>query len=148
MVDEIIKKHSKDKNLISILQSIQDKYGYIPEEEAREIAKQLDVPLVRLWGVATFYSQFKFTKRGKYVIMVCNGTACHVNHSIEIIEYMKELLEVKEGETTKDGKFTLEIVNCIGACARAPAMMINGTVYGKLTVDAVKKIIMDLKNAK
>jgi len=145
MVNEIVEKHQNNKNIITILQSIQEKFGYIPEKETAEIAKGLNIPLVKLWGVATFYSQFKFEKRGKYVIEVCNGTACHVNNSKDIIEHIKETLDIEEGKTTEDGLFTLELVNCIGACARSPAVMIDGKVYGNLDTKELNKIIKEYK---
>lgn len=140
-IEDIIEKHIVDKNIVSILQSIQDKYGYIPEDKSKEIAKKLNVPLVRLWGVATFYSQFKFQKPGKYIIQLCNGTACHVNNSIELIEALKEDLKIEEGETTKDRLFTLELVNCVGACALAPTITINGKVHGNVTIEKLDEII-------
>jgi len=141
MNDEIAEKHDLNKNIIFILQTMQDKFGYIPEDRAKEISKKLNIPLVRLWGVATFYSQFKFKKPGKYMIQVCNGTACHVNNSAELINFLKEELKISEGETTKDGLFTLELVNCMGACARAPTMAVNGKVYGNLNSKKIKEII-------
>lgn len=141
IIDSIVKKHENEKNIISVLQTVQEAYGFIPEHETAIIAKRLDIPLVKLWGVGTFYSQFKFKARGKYLIQVCNGTACHVNNSSELIEFLKEKLDIEEGETTSDGRFTLELVNCIGACARAPAIMINGKVYGNLTKESTGRII-------
>lgn len=143
--EQIIEKHTVDKNVVSILQSIQDKYGYIPEDKSKEIAKKLNIPFVKLWGVATFYSQFKFQKPGKYIIQICNGTACHVNDSGKLIEALKESLEIEEGKTTEDGLFTIELVNCIGACARSPNVSINGRVYGFLTVEKLKEIIDNIK---
>jgi NADH-quinone oxidoreductase subunit E len=144
-IEDILKKHEGDKNIISILQSIQNKYGYIPGDKAKEIAKKLNVPLVRLCGVATFYSQFKLHKPGKYIIQLCNGTACHVNNSTRLIEALKEELGIEEGETTKDGVFTFELVNCIGACAKSPTAAVNGKVYSNLTPKKLKKIIEEYK---
>ncbi|MFW5990890.1 MAG: NADH-quinone oxidoreductase subunit NuoE [Candidatus Nanoarchaeia archaeon] len=145
MVKSIIKKHGDDPNIISILQSIQDKYGYIPEKQTARIARSLSIPLAKIWAVATFYSQFRLQKQGKYVIKVCDGTACHVNKSEELLDFLKEKLEVEINQTTKDNLFTLETVNCIGACARAPAVMINDTVYGKLDTKKLDNIIKTLK---
>jgi NADH:ubiquinone oxidoreductase subunit E len=129
------------QNIIRILQQIMEKEGYISEENFVKLSKNFDIPLVELVSVASFYSQFKFNKPGKYTISICDGTACHVKKSSELIKYLEELLEIKPGKVTKDGKFGLECVNCIGACARAPAMMINGVVYGKLDKKKVKEII-------
>lgn len=145
MPKDIIETHKENKNIVSVLQSIQNKFGYIPEKETSEVAKGLNIPLVKMWGVATFYSQFKFQKQGRFIIQVCNGTACHVNNSKDLINYLKEKLNIKEGETTSDGKFSLELVNCIGACARAPAIMINGKVYGNLAPKDLNKILEEYK---
>ncbi|MFT4302939.1 MAG: NADH-quinone oxidoreductase subunit NuoE [Candidatus Woesearchaeota archaeon] len=145
MTADIVKKHVSDKNIISVLQSIQGKYGYIPEKETQVIARELGIPLAKMFGVITFYSQFKLKKSGKYVISICNGTACHVNRSADIIESLKQHLKVELGDTTDDGLFTLECVNCIGACARAPAIMINGKVYGDLDSKKVIKVIEGYK---
>jgi len=146
LIKEVVDKHKADKNVISILQSLQDTLGYIPEKELSIIARRLDVPLVKFYGVATFYSQFKLVKPGKYMIRICNGTACHVNTSEALIEVSREFLNIREGETTHDGLFTLELVNCIGACAKAPAAMINYKVYGNLTPQKFKNLLNDLQH--
>jgi NADH-quinone oxidoreductase E subunit len=145
-IQEIIEKHKEDKNIIAILQSVQEALGFIPETELSYIARSLDVPLAKFYGVATFYSQFRLHKSGKFLIQLCNGTACHVNGSQALIEFLRDYLKVKEGTTTEDGIFSFELVHCIGACAKAPAMMINGRVYGNLTTEKIKKIIENLKN--
>jgi NADH-quinone oxidoreductase E subunit len=133
------------KNVIELLQEIQIQKGYLPEEEIVKISKELDVPAVELCGVATFYSQFKTNPPGKYKISICRGTACHVKRSDELLRYVEELFELHEGQTSADKKFTLDIVNCLGACAKAPVMMINNEVYGELTKEKVKQIIEGLK---
>lgn len=136
---------AKEKsNIISILQHIMEQEGYISEENFVKLSKDFDVPLTQLIDVATFYSQFKFSKPGKYTISMCDGTACHVKKSTEIIKHVQELLDIKPGKVTKDGKFGFDCVNCIGACARAPSMMINGVVYGKLDKKKVDEIIKSL----
>lgn len=145
MVKDILDKNP-DKNIIAILQGIQEKYGYIPEEKAAEAAKHLNLPLGRMWGIVTFYSQFKLTKPGKYIIQVCKGTACHINNADSLIDHLKEALNIDVGETTSDGLFSLELVNCIGACARAPAIMIDGKVYGKLAPKDLNKIIKEYRS--
>jgi NADH-quinone oxidoreductase E subunit len=132
------------KNVIELLQDIQTQKGYLPEEEIVKISKELDIPAVELCGVATFYSQFKTHPPGKYKISICRGTACHVKKSDELLKYVEELLELHEGQTSPDNKFTLDIVNCLGACAKAPVMTINNEVYGELTKDKVKQIIGSL----
>jgi NADH:ubiquinone oxidoreductase subunit E len=146
-LEEIAKNPSTVKgksNIISVLQHIMEKEGYISEANFVKLSKDFDIPLVDLVGVATFYSQFKFSKPGKYTISLCDGTACHVKKSSEIIKHIEELLDIKSGKVTEDGKFGLECVNCIGACARAPSMMINGVVYGKLDKKKAEQIIESL----
>jgi NADH:ubiquinone oxidoreductase subunit E len=141
----IDKPVEQTKNLIGLLQQIQEKEGYLSEDSIVKLCKELDVPAVELYGVATFYSQFKLKKAGKYKISLCRGTACHVKKSFELLKFLEEFLEIKVGETAKNGRFSLEAVNCIGACARAPAMMINGKVYGELNEAKIKQIISGLK---
>jgi NADH-quinone oxidoreductase subunit E len=145
MVKDILEKNP-DKNIITILQGIQEKYGYIPEDKAIEAAKQLNVPLGRMWGIVTFYSQFKLNKPGKYVIQICNGTACHINDADGLIEQLKDILGIEIGQTTKDGLFSIELVNCIGACARSPAIMINGKVYGLLKPKDLNAIVKEYRD--
>lgn len=137
--------HKKDKNVIGLLQDIQEKKGFISHEDIVKISKNLDIPAVNLYGVLTFYSQFKLNKPGKYKISICRGTACHVKNSDVLLRSIEKILKIKPGETTKDEKFSLESVNCIGACAKAPAMMINEKVYGDLTEDKMKRIIDSLE---
>jgi len=133
------------QNIISVLQNIMEKEGYISEENFVKLSKNFDIPLVDLVGVATFYSQFKLKKPGKYTISICDGTACHVKKSPELIHYIEDLLDVKTGKVTKDGRFGLDCVNCIGACARAPAMMVNGVVYGKLDKKKIHEVLDSLR---
>jgi NADH-quinone oxidoreductase E subunit len=128
-------------NVINILQSLQEEKGYLDRDEMLKISKSLDIPIIDLYGVATFYSLFKLEKQGKHLITVCSGTACHVKKSDKITEELEKILGIKRGNTTEDGKFTLETVNCIGACARAPAMMVDNEVYGELTPKKLKAII-------
>jgi len=132
-------------NVIEILQELQEKEGYLPQKDMINLSNKLNIPGVDISGVATFYSQFKFQKPGKYLINICNGTACHVKGSLSILGYLESFLGIKCGQTTADGKITLQSVNCIGACAKAPAMMINTIVYGELDKKKIKKIIDDLQ---
>jgi NADH-quinone oxidoreductase E subunit len=150
-LDEIKNPQPKDElithnvNVVAILQELQKSKGYLEKEDIIQIAKQLQIPAVHMYGVATFYSMFKLHKPGKYIISMCRGTACHVKNSLALLNYLEEALKIKPGQTTKDGKISLETVNCIGACAKAPAMMINNIVYGELTKEKIKKIISELK---
>ena len=133
--------------LIKALQNIQMEKGYIPFEDAVEVAEYLGVPLTRVFGVATFYEQFRLKPRGKYVIRVCQGTACHVKGSKTLLDFLRDFLGVDIGDTTEDGLFTIERVACLGACALAPAVEVNGTIYGKMDPDKLRELIIELKEA-
>jgi len=140
-----LKPQITDKNIIELLQDVQKGKNFISEEDLIRLSQNLDIPLIKLTGVASFYKSFKTEKQGKYKIKLCNGTACNIKHSPELLRYIETKLNIKSGETSKDGLFSLEVVNCIGACARAPAIMINEDIYGNLTKDKVEKLIEDLK---
>lgn len=127
--------------LIPVLQKAQEICGYLPREAMDYIAKALRIPPVRVYGVATFYAQFSFKPRGKHTILSCQGTACHVRGGDKILEDMKKELGIQEGDTTEDGRFTLEKVYCIGCCSLSPAIIIDSTAYGKLTTQKVKEIL-------
>jgi len=118
--------------LIQVLHQAQDVFGYLPVEVQREVAQGLGLPLSTVRGVVTFYNYFRTEKTGTHVISVCTGTACHVKGAERVLDLLSELLGAIPGETTKDGRFTLQAVRCIGACGLAPAMMIDDEVYGKL----------------
>ena len=130
----------KQEEIIPILQKVQETYSYLPETSMSEIARFVHVPESQVYGVATFYAQFRFTPRGKKHCMVCRGTACHVNGAPRILEEMEEALGIKEGETTADLEYSLETVACIGACSLAPAVMVNDTVEAKLDPKKVRKL--------
>ena len=125
-------------NLITILQKAQEIYGYLSREIIEHIASALDLKPANVYGVATFYTQFRFNPVGKYIIMLCIGTACHVNGSQKIADIIYEELGITDGETTQDGMFTLMCVACIGCCSLSPVMMIDGETYGILTKEKVK----------
>ena len=141
---EAPEEHVK-QNVIIILQDLQEKFGYLPKDEIIKVSKELEIPAVDLFGVATFYSQFKLKQQGKHIISVCRGTACHVKNSESILEKLSTMLDVQAGQTTKDGRFTLDVVNCIGACAKAPAIMIDKTVFGELTEQKLQAILDQFK---
>ena len=130
---------SKDE-IIPLLQSVQNEYGYLPEDTMLEIARFIKIPESRIYGVATFYAQFRFTPMGENRIMVCRGTACHVKGAPKILEEIERELGIKEGKTTPDGKYSLETVACIGCCSLAPCIMINKKVEAKLTPKKVAKL--------
>lgn len=131
-------------SLVTVLQKAQDVYGYLPMPVLRHIADELGIKAAKVYGVATFYTQFRLTPVGKYVILLCQGTACHVNGSERIQTALCQELKIIPGETTEDGLFTLTNVACLGCCSLAPVMMINGQAYGPLTPDKAVKIIKDL----
>ncbi|MEE9431927.1 MAG: NADH-quinone oxidoreductase subunit NuoE [Melioribacteraceae bacterium] len=137
-------------HLIGLLQDVQDIYGYVPEIAMMDIAEFLKLPTSSVYGVATFYNQFRLTPLGKNVINVCRGTACHVKDSANILASLENELGVSVGMTTRDKEFTLEQVACIGACSIAPVISINGEYFGRLKTKEVPKLIADFKkqNAK
>lgn len=128
-------------NLIPILQDIQEIYGYLPEESLKEIAEHISIPMSSIYGVATFYNQFRLKPLGKNVIRVCRGTACHVKNSANILTALENELGICAGNTTRDKLFTLETVACIGACSIAPVININDEYYGRITIKEISKII-------
>jgi len=145
-MDKALEKYGKvEGSLITILQKAQEIYGYLPREIIEYIADAMKLKTAKVYGVATFYTQFRFKPVGKYLIMLCKGTACHVNGAKNIEETVCEELGISDGETTEDGLFTLNNVACIGCCSLSPVMMINGETYGRLTNDKVKAVIRELR---
>lgn len=139
----IIELNNNDHaRLITILQQVQEEYRYLPEEVLIYIATALDMPVAEVYGVATFYSHFTLEAKGKYVIKICNGTACYVKGAMNLHDIIKKKLKLGEdSETTADMLFTIETVSCLGACGLAPVMVINEEVYGLITEESVGKII-------
>ncbi|MCX6283979.1 MAG: NADH-quinone oxidoreductase subunit NuoE [Bacteroidetes bacterium] len=148
LIEPLIEKNKAKKgNLIPLLQGAQDLYGYIPKEVFVKISTECGIPLSDMFGVATFYSQFRLHPVGKHIIKVCHGTACHVQNAKEISEALEESLRIKDGETTEDRFYTLESVACLGCCSLAPVMMVADQTYGKLTGNEAVKIIKNIKLA-
>jgi NADH-quinone oxidoreductase subunit E len=146
-VDEICTKYIGKKGaVIPVLQQVQEHYGYLSKEMIERIGENLNVSPHQLYGVLTFYAQFYTTPRGKYIIRVCRGTACHVKGSGRISEVVKEEFGIGNGETSSDLKFTLEEVSCIGACGMAPVIMINDKTYGNLTPENARAIFREYAN--
>jgi NADH-quinone oxidoreductase subunit E len=145
-VHEIIQEcGATESSLIPILQQVQEEYRYLPEEVMVYIATVLDVPPASVFGVATFYAQFSLQPKGKYLIRMCDGTACHVRDNRALIEAARRRLDLPVGKTTTpDMRYSLEIVNCIGACALAPAVVINDQVHGKMTGESLVRMINDI----
>src|SRR6056297_935625 len=133
----------KERYLIPVLQEAQEEYGYLPEEVLKEVASSLNLSLSQVYGVVTFYSQFHQEPRGKNIVRVCIGTACHVRGGDKVLEALKDELGVDSGETTEDLKFTLESVACIGACGLAPVIMVNDDTHGRLTPEKIPEILAE-----
>ncbi len=141
-LEAYIKEHGAEKgSLLPTLQKAQEIYGYLPIEVQEMVARGLNVPLSEVFGVATFYAQFSLYPKGQYRISVCLGTACYVKGSGDIFTRLKNDLGIEGGECTPDGKFSLDDCRCLGACGLAPAMVINGDVYGRLTPDMIPEIL-------
>jgi NADH-quinone oxidoreductase E subunit len=149
MQTKILEKYPpKDRsNLIALLQEVQEVYGYLPEEDLRAIAQYVNLPLSTVYGVATFYNQFRLSPLGKNIIRVCRGTACHVKNSANILLALESELGIKAGETTRDKNFTLETVACIGACSIAPVININEDYYGRAVIKEIPKILSKYKKS-
>ena len=143
----VIEAHKEQQGaLMPVLQEAQNIYGYLPIEVQRMIAEGLNVPLEEVYGVVTFYAQFSLNPKGKYNIGVCLGTACYVKGSQEVYDKVSEVLNIKGGEVTDDGLFSLEATRCIGCCGLAPVMTVGDDVYGKLTADMIPDIIKKYQN--
>jgi NADH-quinone oxidoreductase subunit E len=133
-IDHVLMRNKRDKHsLIPILQDIQEEYNWLPREALEIIAQKLDISLMDIYGVATFYRTFSLKPRGKHIITVCQGTACHVRGGQRISDAISRALGINPGETTEDRKFTLETVNCLGCCAIGPIVMVDGEYYGGMT---------------
>lgn len=138
-------KNKKRDALIGLLQEIQEAEGYISKDAVLEVSRYLGIPSSKIYGVATFYNQFRFEPLGKYHFMVCRGTACHVKGSASCLKTAEDMLGIKAGHTTKDGLFSLETVACMGACGLAPVISVNGEFHAGVTPDKLRKIIEDIK---
>ena len=145
--ESILEKHpdANRDHLIPILQEFQETYGYLSRDSVVAIAKHLGLPASKVYGVATFYNQFRFAPLGFYHVQVCRGTACHVKGSAKVLEALKQTLNCNPGQTTRDGLFSLEVVACIGACGLAPVISINGEFHAGVTPESVSNIINNLK---
>ncbi|MCL2710837.1 MAG: NADH-quinone oxidoreductase subunit NuoE [Planctomycetaceae bacterium] len=146
-VKEVLEKYpnAKRDSLIPILQDVQEKQGYLSREAVETVGKALEIPVSKIYGVATFYNQFRFTPLGKYHIQVCRGTACHVKGSLAVLDTLKRELKAEAGETTRDGLFSLEVVACIGACGLAPVINIDGNFHANLTTQMIPGVLSQYK---
>ena len=145
-LDEILSSYTRESsNLIPILQEVQERLGYLPGEVMRGIAKFLRLPESNVYGVVTFYAQFRLTPSGRHIVRVCRGTACHVRGGARILREVEKHLGIKPGETTDDLEYSLETIACFGSCALAPVMVIGKNVYGRMTTTKVGHILAETK---
>ena len=146
-VDSVLKAHPRAGRdaLIPILQQVQDEQGYLSREAVTLIGRHLRLPAAKIYGVATFYNQFRFQPKGKYHVMVCRGTACHVKGSSRVLEMAQRALKLKPGQTSRDRLFSLEVVACMGACGLSPVVNFNGEFYAKVTPQKLSRIIQDCR---
>ena len=143
----ILEKHTEDKGrLIAILEEIQDEYGYLTEESLRIVSNETGRPMVDVYGVATFYRSFSLTPRGKHLICACLGTACHVRGAPRVVEELERQLRIEAGQTTEDKEFTLETVNCLGACALGPVVVIDGHYFSQVRKSRISQLLDDARN--
>ncbi len=141
-VCEIVERHGYQKaSLMGILQDIQARMNHLPRKALVQVAKSLDLPLTHIYEVATFFKAFSLEPRGRHTIQVCLGTACHVRGGSRVLDYLENRLEIKPGETTRDLSFTLQSVNCLGACALGPMMVIDKKYYGKISANKIESIL-------
>lgn len=146
-IDTILKKHPNEKSsLIAVLQDIENKYKYLPSWTLRYVSKKLEVPLIQVFGVASFYDAFHLTPQGKHLIRVCLGTACYLKGSNRVLEALENELGVKDGQTTSDLEYTIQSVRCLGACALAPVMIIDDHYYDKMTPLKVAHVLKQVKS--
>jgi NADH-quinone oxidoreductase subunit E len=142
-IEEILEQFPQIKRnaLIPLLQAVQDEFGYISEEAVSRIGKHLSLPTSKVYGLATFYNQFSFSPRGHFHIVLCNGSSCHMSGAGELISEISKLLDIQDGETTRDGLFSLEVQSCIGACGQSPVLAIDGEYHSGISVKEVREII-------
>ena len=145
-VDEIVDEHLEESaRLVPILQDVQRRCGYLPEEAMHRVAERLHIPLARVYSAATFYGAFSLKPRGRHLVRVCAGTACHLRGAPRLLETLKREFKLEDGETSPDGRFSLRIVNCLGACALAPVVVVDGTYFDGVTPAGLSKILKRFK---
>lgn len=148
-IDEIIKRYKPGsrESLLPLLQDIQNEYGYLNEEAILKVGQHINLPSGKVYGIATFYDQFRFVQKGKYHIKVCRGTSCHMHGSLSLLREVEKVLNIKEGQTTRDGRFSLEAVSCMGACGSAPVINVNGEFRTAISIPEIAQIIDFFKNS-
>lgn len=146
-IDDLLKEFpdlGRD-NLIPILQATQDEFGYLSEESLKKISAAVKLPASKIYGLSTFYNQFRFSPPGKFHIRVCNGTTCHMNESGQILKEIQKILGIKDGETSRDGFFSLEVLSCIGACGQSPVISINGKYFEQVSKEKLKILLQNYR---
>lgn len=147
-IKEIAKAHNNDpEELINVLHATQDHFGYLPAEIQEIVAEEMNVSVAKVYGVVTFYSFFTMTPKGRYPISICTGTACYVRGAETVLDEFKRQLNIEVGETSKDGKFSINCLRCVGACGLAPVVMVGDKTYGRVSPDGVKDIIAEYEDA-
>ena len=147
-IDAIIDRYDKSPSaLLAIMQDVQDEERYLPKEAMNRISEALEIPISRVYQMATFFESFHLEPRGKHVCTVCMGTACHVRGAPRLVEQLERDLDIPSGQTTKDMMFTIEEVNCVGACALGPLVIINGEYHGNMTSGSLQKVVKKIKKA-
>ncbi len=148
-LEKLFKTYKPEKdNLIQMLNEIQEHYGYVPQDVQKDLSEFLKIPMAEIYSVITFYSRFSLKPKGKYNISVCLGTACYVKGAQKIMDRLLDRLKIQPGETTEDGKFSIEETRCVGACGLAPVFTVNGEVYGKATVQKLDQVLDELSAKK
>ena len=147
-VDAVLEKylHHGRESLIPILQEIQDSLGYIPESALEQVGHTLHIPTSKIYGLATFYNQFRFVPKRTFHITLCKGSACHMIGASTLLDHLEKVLKIKQGQTTRNGLFSIEVVPCMAACEQAPLFSINGQFFAKLTIDRVNEILESFRN--
>ncbi|MBK7172605.1 MAG: NAD(P)H-dependent oxidoreductase subunit E [Bacteroidales bacterium] len=142
-LDELVNRYKKGgaESLLPLLQDIQDSFGFLNEEAILKVGQHLNLPSSKIYGIATFFDQFRFSLQGRYHIRVCRGTACHMNGSFNVLREVEKILKIKEGQTSRDGYFSLEAIGCMGACSNGPVININGDFINAVSVSAIASLI-------
>jgi NADH-quinone oxidoreductase subunit E len=146
VIDGILDQHEQDPSaIIAVLQDMQEKVNYLPEGALRYVAEQLDIPVSKVYSLATFYRAFSLEPRGRHQIYVCTGTACHVRGSVKVLDTLERELGIRAGETDEQLEFTLETVNCLGACALGPVVVVDGEYYGEMNPAKVSRLLKKVR---
>ncbi|NVO18061.1 MAG: NAD(P)H-dependent oxidoreductase subunit E [Bacteroidetes bacterium] len=146
-IEEVLNRHKQGvpESLLPLLQELQDEFGYLNEEAIVKVGLHLQLPASKVYGIATFFDQFRFVSQGHFHLRVCRGTACHMNGSFSVLKEVEKILKIKEGQTSRDGFFSLEAVSCMGACSNGPVINVNGKFYNAVTLAGIATLIEQLR---